>query len=86
MNQTRFDFNAWLDVKPDDETYNYINCTGNCAVGQFMKEKLGEEWNMNRYAKLASEICGTTNHAALADSRTFGELKARLRELDFEPA
>lgn len=88
MNQTRFDFNAWLDTKPDDEKYNYMNVCGGCAVGQFMLAR-GEKWDMKKYAEYARDICAperayVASHFPLASCDTFGELKAALREL--EPA
>ena len=74
----KFDFQAWLKTKPDDEPYNYYDSCGNCAVGQFMTSR-GEEWNYARYSQIASEVCGGY-HTALRESETFGALKQRILE------
>lgn len=73
-----YNFRAWLNTKPDDEPYNFMDCTGHCAMGQYMTH-LGEKWDIDRYNDhVNTEI---TEIGALAESKTFGELKKRV----FEP-
>ena len=69
-----YDFKQWLNVQPDDKTYNFMNCTGQCAMGQYMASR-GEAWDMRRYADLVIENFPHGNVLPLSQSRTFGELK-----------
>ncbi len=75
-----YDFKAWLQTKPNDEKYDYMNCQGKCAVGQYMSEVLHEPWDIKRYSELIhSEFTGE-EHYALQKSDTFGTLKAKILE------
>ncbi len=72
-----YDFRAWLKTKPDDEKYNFSDCTGNCAMGQYMAAR-GMVWDISHYNALVASELGNAN--ALAYSETFGELKAKVLE------
>jgi len=73
-----YNFRAWLEVQPDDKEYDYMNCQGNCAMGQYM-QSIGEKWDMPRYNEHVLEEFGF-NTNALAQSKTFGELKSKVLE------
>ena len=75
-----YDFKAWLQIQPDDKEYNFMDCTGKCAVGQYMKHR-GESWDMVVYQKHIFDIGGSDPGGfaiGLKDSKTFGELKRAL--------
>ena len=72
-----YDFKAWLDVQPDDKTYNFMDCTGKCAMGQYMKSR-GEAWDVRRYRALVAENFPGGSVLPLSQSKTFGELKKAL--------
>lgn len=36
-------FIAWLETKDPDETYNYLNCDGECVIGRYLGS-LGIAW------------------------------------------
>ena len=70
-----YDFRAWLNVQPDDKEYKFHDCTGNCAMGQYMASR-GEKWDFqvyNDHIAKAGEASKVVN--ALSSSKTFGELK-----------
>jgi hypothetical protein len=67
-----YDFRAWLNVQPDDKEYDFMNCTGNCAMGQYMKS-IGEKWDMVRYNEHVNKEFRDIR--PLSGSKTFGELK-----------
>ena len=73
-----YNFREWLNVQPANKEYSFHDCTGKCAVGQYMASR-GEKWHFEVYndhiAKVGKphEVVG-----ALASSKTFGELKAKL--------
>ena len=73
-----YDFRQWLNVQPPDKEYSFHDCTGLCAVGQYMASR-GESFHFEVYndhiAKIGKphEVVG-----ALASSKTFGELKRKL--------
>ena len=68
-----YDFRAWLNTQPDDKTYNFMDCTGKCAMGQYMASR-GEAWDMKRYADLVTQEFNN-EISPLSQSKTFGELK-----------
>lgn len=70
-----YDFRAWLNVQPDDKEYSFMDCTGNCAVGQWMRHN-GETWRLNMYNQHI--LTQSLPVPALAKSKTFGELKKAL--------
>lgn len=76
-----YDFRSWLKDQPDDIWYNFSDCLGNCAVGQYMRA-IGEKWDMYRYTEhMIREFESypeSKDFAALTQSKTFGELKRRL--------
>ena len=70
-----YDFRAWLNVQPDDKQYSFHDCTGNCAMGQYMTSR-GEKWHFevyNDHIKAVGEPQKVVR--ALSGSKTFGELK-----------
>lgn len=73
-----YDFRAWLQVQPDDKRYDYMDCSGNCAVGQYMRS-IGERWDFSRYQGHVQKIFGF-RILPLSRSKTFGELKQRMLE------
>ena len=75
-----FDFRKWLTVQPDDVTYNFMDATGNCAMGKCMAAH-GEKWNMTVYSDHMSREFGRgkmDEYLAVQNSQTFGELKRKL--------
>ena len=73
-----YDFKQWLNVQPDDKAYNFMDCTGKCAMGQYMASR-GEKWDMEVYADhVAREFPSVLEGQALSQSGTFGELKRKL--------
>ncbi len=68
-----FDFKAWLKTMPDNRTYNFNDCTGNCAMGQYMTH-LGETWDISTYNKHIREDLGGSA-LALSSNYSFGGLK-----------
>lgn len=75
-----YDFRAWLNTKPNDEKYEFMDCTGKCAMGQYMKDVLDESWSINRYNDHVRSIF-KGDPTPLSKSTTFGELKAKVLEL-----
>lgn len=72
----KFDFRAWLKIMPDDLTYNFNDCTGNCAMGQHMTY-LGEPWSIEKYNEhIRKDLNGSA--LALSSNNTFGGLKKAL--------
>lgn len=67
-----YDFRAWLNVQPDDKKYEFMDCTGNCAVGQWMKF-IEQAWTLDKYNQHV--LTQSLSVPALAKSKTFGELK-----------
>ncbi len=71
-----YDFRAWLKTMPDDREYNFSDCTGNCAMGQYMAS-IGEAWDIVRYNEHVNrELKGTP--VQLSRNKTFGALKKDL--------
>ncbi len=70
-----YDFKAWLKTMPDDGYYNFNECTGNCAMGQFMTY-LGEPWSLEKYNEHITKDLG--GDRALSANNTFGGLKKML--------
>jgi hypothetical protein len=73
-----YDFRAWLNTKPADEGYNYMDNTGQCAIGQWMAYR-GETWNLGRYSDHVKELF-PDGISPLVRSHTFGELRDQLVE------
>ena len=74
------EFIGFASGKPADETYNFVNGCGGCAVGQWMAAT-GTAWNMDVYAGLVREMFHGTGPGPLASSETWGELHCKLKEL-----
>ena len=76
-----YDFRAWLNVQPDDKQYSFDDCTGKCAVGQYMAFR-GEQWHFEVYNDHIAKI-GKPHEVtdALASSKTFGELKRAMENV-----
>ncbi len=61
---------------PDDKFYNFSDCTGNCAMGQYMTS-IGEKWDIARYDEhIRREFNGMPG--VLANNLTFGGIKRAL--------
>ncbi len=73
-----YDFKAWLRVQPNDKPYDYQDCTGECAMGQWMTS-IGEDWSLSRYNRHVYREFGE-DITPLQHSKTFGELKAKVLE------
>ena len=73
-----YNFREWLNVQPVNKEYSFHDCTGLCAVGQYMTSR-GEPWHFEVYNDHIAKI-GKSHEVvgALASSKTFGELKAKL--------
>ncbi len=72
----QYDFRAWLKTMPSEKSYDFDNCDGKCAMGQYM-EYLGEAWDLDKYRKhINEELGGNARHLAYSD--TFGELRLAL--------
>ncbi len=75
----KFDFRAWLNTMPDDKEYNFNDCTGNCAMGQYMTY-LGEKWNIEKYNDhIRNDLNGSA--LALSSQNTFGGIKRVLEDV-----
>lgn len=74
-----FDFRAWLKIQPDDVHYNFMNTTGECAIGKCMKAH-GEKWDIDTYQQHVRREFDEDpkGHSALVNSSSFGELKRAL--------
>lgn len=35
---------AWLETKPQDEVYDFMDCKGGCLIGQYLTDKIGKSW------------------------------------------
>ncbi len=71
-----FDFRSWLKTMPDNQSYNFNDCTGNCAMGQYMTY-LGEPWSIETYNRhIKEDLDGSA--LALSASSNFGEIKRAL--------
>ncbi len=72
----KFDFKAWLKTMPDERWYNFNDCIGNCAMGQYMTY-LGEPWSIEKYNEhIQKDLDGSA--LALSSNFTFGGVKKLL--------
>jgi hypothetical protein len=74
-------FAKFAATKPADERYQFMDCTGKCAVGQWMKAT-GTKWDMEMYQNLVREMFHAEpgKHAALTGSETWGQLSLGLKD------
>ena len=72
-------FIAWLRTKNPNEQYKFMNCTGQCALGQYMAS-IGISWAEQAYKDTQQAVFASTGGScpALATSDTFGELLNKL--------
>ena len=72
-------FTKFTGEQPADKHYQFMDCQGNCAVGQWMKST-GQKWDMDIYRDLVREMFGPEPdaHSSLVSSETFGELHKAL--------
>ncbi len=71
-----YDFRAWLKTMPDDKEYTFNDCTGNCAMGQYMTS-IGERWSIEDYNRHIRDDLNNSAHA-LSENHTFGGIKKAL--------
>ncbi len=72
----KYNFRAWLKTMPDDKVYDFNNCSGNCAMGQYMSS-IGETWDIGVYNEhIKRELKGSA--LQLSSNNTFGGLKRAL--------
>ena len=77
----RDDFIAWLRTKEPTQEYDFWNCAGECAVGQYMAAKR-IPWSINAYADAISDLDLWGAGAALCEGeQTFGALTQRMLAL-----
>lgn len=81
----RDDFIAWLRTKKADETYNFMDYCGKCAVGQYMKAR-GIKWSGPAYGRTVQHIFGSLITCLVADGeidkpQNFGALLQRMLAL-----
>jgi hypothetical protein len=79
------DFLGFAARKHPEETYNYSDSCGGCAMGQFMAER-GIVWSLGAYAVMQRTMFGEgqiqRNEALLSGlPRTWGALHERVKEL-----
>lgn len=79
------EFTAFAGTKPANEKYNYMDCNGGCAVGQWMRAT-GVAWDINVYSALVQEMLGPHSEyravsAPLSQSETWGDLHDNLKVL-----
>lgn len=74
-------FAEFASRKPADEHYNFMNCTGGCAIGQWMAST-GQKWDMDIYQDLIREMFGERpeEHSVLVQSDNWGALSKGLKE------
>jgi hypothetical protein len=75
-----YDFKAWLETKDADETYDFMDCCGNCLMGQYMRSK-GERWEMGRYVEYVRDVLGKSSIVLQSEPQTFGGALGRLNKV-----
>jgi hypothetical protein len=80
-NASKFDFTSWLETKSPGESYDFMDCCGDCLMGQYMTHK-GESWSMTRYNDYLLMVLGGSPEVLNSLPQTFGGALDRVRVLE----
>jgi hypothetical protein len=75
-----YDFKAWLETKNPNEEYNFGDCHGDCAYGQYMAAR-GHTWHIQRYVEGVNETLGGDQEVLNSQPQTFGALLWRVKKV-----
>ena len=71
-------FIGWLETKNPHETYNYMDCSGGCLIGQYMTAT-GVGWSHGEYNRQPDGFHLIFGDVAIGHPQTFGAALERAR-------
>jgi hypothetical protein len=75
-----YDFKAWLETKDPNQEYHFMDCQGNCLMGQYMASK-GQRWDMDVYADHIIDVLGGNGWLLQEMPQTFGGALDRVKKV-----
>ena len=79
-NAKLYDFKAWLETKDPNEAYQFVNCRGNCLMGQYMASK-GQSWDTTVYTQYLTDVLGGHSTVLSVAPETFGGALERVKKV-----